>query len=187
MKLIVELLIFALPVIFAAILHMVVVKLDIFAFLKFPIYHNKKWRGKPIFGKNKTYRGLVVMILLSIIFTFLYKLLLNNSTSFASYNLLDFENYGFIFYGLLYGFGYIIAELPNSFVKRQLGSQEGKAKNIFMIIADQLDSTIGVMLFFIPFSNFTFLHFAVGLLFFAIIHLSINYLLYILGVRKEPF
>ncbi len=187
MKLILELLIFALPVIIAAILHMVIVKFDFLKFLKYPIDHNRKWRGKRVFGNNKTYRGLVVMILFSIIFTFLYKLLLDNSPNFASYNLLNFKNFNFVFYGFLYGFGYIIAELPNSFIKRQIGSEEGKSESIIMILADQLDSVIGIMLLFLPFSNFTFLHFFVGIIFFGLLHISINYLLFHLGLRKEPF
>ncbi len=187
MKLILELLVFALPVIITAILHMVVVKFNLFAFLKHPIDHNRKWRGKRIFGKNKTYRGLVVMILFSVIITFIFKLLITNSTNLANYNLLNFDKYNFVFYGFLYGLGYIIAELPNSFIKRQYGTKEGKTNNVFMILADQLDSAIGVMLLFLPFSKLTFWHFIVGLVFFGLLHIIINYLLYLVGLRKERF
>jgi len=187
MHLILELLVLASPVIIAAILHMIVVKFDTFSFLKYPLDLKKTWRGKRIFGDNKTYRGLVVMVGLSVIFTFIYKLLLDNFDGFASLNLLDFNKYNFLFYGFLFGFGYIISELPNSFIKRQMGTKEGKSKNIIMILFDQLDSVFGILLIFIPFSNLTFNHFVIGLVFFGALHVIINLLLYKLGFRKEPF
>lgn len=182
-----ELLIFAIPVIFSASLHMVVVKFDWFAFLKFPLDHNKTWRGKRIFGKNKTYRGLVVMIFFSIAFTFGNKLLIDYFPKYENYNLLNFEEFSFAFYGFLYGLGYVLAELPNSFIKRQIGTKEGKTKNVFMVIADQLDSVVGIMLLFLPFSELSFLHFGVGVVFFGFIHIAINYLLFLAKIRKEPF
>jgi len=187
MKIVLELLIFALPVIFAAIFHMVVVKLNVFPFLNYPLDHNKKWRGKPIFGKNKTYRGLIIMIVFSIFFTFIYKVLADNFSGFNSHNLLNFQIYSFTFYGFLYGAAYIIAELPNSFIKRRMGAKEGKSNNIIMVLFDQLDSVIGITLLFIPFSAFTIKHFFVGILFFGLLHIIINYLLFLIGLRKEKF
>jgi len=187
MRIFLELLLFALPVIFAAIFHMVVVKFNAFSFLNYPLDHNMQWQQKPIFGKNKTYRGLFVMIVFSIFFTYIYKVLIDNFLVFSTYNLLDFQRYSFLFYGFIYGAGYIIAELPNSFIKRRIGTKEGKSTSIIMVLFDQLDSVIGITLLFIPFSGFTMKHFFIGILFFGLLHIIINYLLFLAGLRKERF
>ncbi len=179
-SIILELLTMCYPVIGAAILHMVVVKLNLFKTLKYPMDHFKSFRGKRIFGNNKTYRGLVVMVVLSIMFTYLHHYLSGDS----QYNLLDYSRYSIPFYSVLFGLGYILGELPNSFFKRQINVEPGSADGFWLHIIDQVDSVSFIMLILIPFSNYTWTHFFVGVVFFGVVHLAINYILFIIGVRK---
>jgi len=177
----------ATPVIFAAIFHMFVVKMKWFEYLTYPLDHHKTFHKKRVFGQNKTYRGLIVMIVASIFFSYIYFLLVNNFPKFQQYNLLNNSTYSFIFYGFIFGFGYIIGELPNSFYKRQLSVIEGKSSTIIMHFIDQIDSVFSVMLLLVAFSSFTWKHFFIGVFFYGLIHIIINYLLYLLGLRKEKF
>lgn len=178
---ILELLAMSYPVILAAIVHMVIVKLNWFSTLTYPLDHYIKVNNKRLFGAHKTYRGLLVMVLFSILFTYLHYVI----TGKSPYNLLDYQTYSFVFYGVLFGVGYIVGELPNSFFKRQLNVAPGKANNWKLHLLDQVDSVMFIMLLLIPFSHYTWTHFWIGILFFGGVHLAINYILYLTGIRKE--
>ena len=187
MKTVIQLLFNASPVIFAAITHMFVVKKRYLEFLAYPLDHNKTYRKKRIFGANKTYRGLLVMIVASVFFSYIYYLLVLNVKGLQQYNLLEVTQYSFVFYGVLFGVGYIIGELPNSFYKRQLGVEAGKSNSFRLHLIDQVDSVFTVMLLLVVFSSFTWKHFIIGLFFYGAIHILINYLLFLIGLRKEAF
>ncbi|MFK7786762.1 MAG: CDP-archaeol synthase [Crocinitomicaceae bacterium] len=186
-KLILELLLVASPVILAAIFHMVVVRYDWASAATYPLDHKMTFRSRRIFGDNKTYRGVLVMIIASIALTYLYVFFVYNFSGVAALNLLDFEMYSPLFYGVIYGLGYVIGELPNSFVKRQLGITDGKSTSFIQRLVDQLDSVVVILLLLIAFSNFTWNHFWSGIIFYGLLHLTINYLLYLLNLRKEPY
>lgn len=187
MKVILELLLVASPVILAAIFHMVVVSYNWGKPLTYPLDHYKTFRGQRIFGQNKTYRGLLVMMLASIAITYFYAFLVQVSPSIASVNLLTFEEHSPFFYGCLYGIGYVVGELPNSFFKRQLTISEGKSNGFIQRLIDQLDSVVVILLMLIYTSNFTWTHFWIGIVFYGLLHLSINYGLFLLKLRKEPY
>jgi hypothetical protein len=155
--------------------------------LTYPMDHYATFRGQRIFGQNKTYRGLVVMMLASIGITYFYAFLVQISSSIASVNLLTFDTHSPFFYGCLYGIGYVVGELPNSFIKRQLAISEGKSNGFIQRLIDQLDSVVVILLMLIFTSNFTWTHFWIGLVFYGLLHLSINYGLFLLKLRKEPY
>jgi hypothetical protein len=186
-KLILELLLVASPVIFAAIFHMVVVRYDWASATTYPLDHKMTFRSRRIFGDNKTYRGVIVMIIASIALTYLYAFFVANFSGVEVLNLLDFEQYSPLFYGVMYGLGYVIGELPNSFAKRQLGITEGKSTSFIQRLIDQLDSVVVILLLLLAFSNFTWRHFWSGIIFYGFLHLAINYLLYLMNLRKEPY
>lgn len=186
-RLILELLLVASPVILAAIFHMVVVSYDWGKSLTFPLDHYKTIRGRRIFGQNKTYRGLLVMVLTSIVVVYVYAYIVGHSSRVASLNLLRFDHYSPAIYGLIYGFGYVIGELPNSFIKRQLDITEGKSHRFIQRLIDQLDSVVVILLLLIYTSDFTWTHFWAGMLFYGLLHLCINYGLFLLKLRKEPY
>jgi hypothetical protein len=184
--LILKLLVFAIPVTFAAILHMVVVKFNLFAWLNHPLDLGKTFRSKRIFGNSKTFRGVVMMVLLSMAGTAVLLWITVWFPGVEKHNILDFQHYSTIFYGLLYGLGYTLAELPNSFAKRQAGIPEGKRGSWLNILIDQADSPIGCLLFLWPFSSMDSTFFIAGALFFLLLHLFFNVTLYLAGLRKQP-
>ena len=55
----------ALPVVVAAVIHIAVIRLELFEFLKKPIDRGRTFRGERVFGDNKTWRGLVVYTVVS--------------------------------------------------------------------------------------------------------------------------
>lgn len=183
----IQLLFSATPVIFAAIFHMVVIKHQWLESWTYPLDHKKTYRSNRIFGNNKTYRGVFVMITASVFFTYVYYTLNQYNIVLQKYNLLNTQKYSFVFYGVLFGFGYIIGELPNSFIKRQMNVSEGKSPEIWIRIIDQVDSVLIIMLLLVAFSFFTWTHFFIGVFFYGIVHAVINYLLFLMGLRKEAF
>ena len=52
----------AFPVMFAAAIHIAVIRYDLLAGLKIPIDFGRSVRGRRIFGDNKTWRGALVMV-----------------------------------------------------------------------------------------------------------------------------
>ncbi len=186
MDYILSFLFFAFPVTFAAWVHMAIVKSDRLQFLKIPLDMNRTYRGKRIFGNNKTIRGIVIMVLFSILFTYILEWITEQSDFAQRYAVLDFTHYPSYLFGILYGLGYTLFELPNSFVKRQRDIQPGKSAGFTHIMIDQADSVLGCLLFTWPFSLFGLDFFAFGVLFFTFFHMGVNYLMFTLGLRKNP-
>jgi CDP-2,3-bis-(O-geranylgeranyl)-sn-glycerol synthase len=149
----VELLWLAVPVVAAGLVHLVVLKLDLMpALRRLPLDAGATFRGRRVFGANKTWRGAVVtittMTLASMVLAALHDCCWNLPL------LTPFAISHPVAWGLLLGTGYIAGELPNSFTKRQLGiapgaAGQGAAGRVFWVI-DQLDSLAGMLLFIAP-------------------------------------
>ncbi len=157
------------PLISANILHMIVVKYNIFPFFKFPF-------AERLFGPNKTYRGLFFLVLMTSILQFICNGILYD----------DFSIQG-ILLGAYLGGIYIACELPNSFLKRNIGIASGeRAKNYpwLTVIADKADSTFGVCLFFTIYKELDIQYFF--LLFFGafIAHLVTSKLLQLIRLKE---
>jgi len=168
----VHILLYFIPLIIANVLHMIVVKNNLLGRLSIPI-------STQLFGKNKTLRGFVVLPVLSGFISWI------NSMLFGPFSHATF-------YDLLIGFGlglaYMLAELPNSFIKRRLGIENGeqsKKHKYFQLLMDKCDSLFGTLLFYyLVFS----IHFkSIVILFFValIIHVSISFLLVRIKIKKS--
>jgi hypothetical protein len=184
--LILKILVFAIPVTIAAILHMVAVRFNLFSMLKIPLDFGKKFRGKRIFGDSKTYRGVVLMMILSILGVYVLQLLCQIFPAIDVLNILRFDRFPGFLFGTLFGLGYTLAELPNSFFKRQAGIPEGKPGSVLNILLDQFDSVAGCLLLLFPFSDMSWPFVGFGCLVFVGLHLAFNFLLFLVGVRKNP-
>jgi hypothetical protein len=169
----------SIPLVVSGVIHMIAVKADILSYLKIPIHQS--W-----FGKNKTWRGFVVMLLATwpgvILGQSLEEILDLNTpllTTAPSWLL-----------AICLGLGYCLAELPNSFIKRRLGIKEGQTSDryrVFFIILDQADSAIGCMLAYWLLIPMTLATAVATIIFGTVIHLLINLTLYLAGIRKNPF
>ncbi|NBV41520.1 hypothetical protein EBR96_01960, partial [bacterium] len=102
-----------------------------------------------VFGPNKTYRGLVLMPLLSTIGAYLTDTalrLLNSPHSIL------FQNWPVGLLGFCVGLLYILGELPNSFLKRRFHIPAGQIPagiyGYFTIFFDFADSLLPVSFFY---------------------------------------
>lgn len=187
MHILLELLLFATPVILAGIMHMIIVKFNVLPTLTYPLDHYKTYNNKRIFGANKTYRGLICMVLGSVLSMYIYYNLIHVFPAIKPYNLYNFNLINPFGYGILLGTLYIIAELPNSFFKRQQSIPEGKNNGWLPKLIDQLDSVVLIMFGAVWTSHFNWQHFFIGLFLFSAIKVGINLILFTSGIRKEPF
>lgn len=175
--LLLETLVLLAPLVLSGILHMIVVTCDLMSFLKIPI--NEK-----LFGKNKTLRGFIVMPLLSIPGVFLaswLEVIFSTNTGMNNAN-------PYIL-GLLLGIFYCLFELPNSYIKRKRGISPGKMSKdnaLFHGIIDQADSGFGLIIIYYFMLQSSVVQLFSFMVLGTIIHLLLNYLLYKLGLRKEP-
>jgi CDP-archaeol synthase len=177
-----------LPLLVGLALHGFCIKYDILAFLCRPIDRGRKFRGKRIFGDNKTYRGLAVVSLGTAIGFGLQSLLLHRIASIRSIELFDYAFFKSVAVGLAVGFAAMLSELPNSFIKRRFEIAPGSVakgwKRAIFYVYDQIDFLLGawlVLAVVVPFTVERAL-LSAGLLLVA--HQLMSSAGYALGMRK---
>jgi hypothetical protein len=118
------------PLIFTSSLHMVLVKKHYLESLNIPVWKNG-------FGENKTWRGFLVVPLINGLFSMML--------APALYS----QSWDHFLVGYALGLCYLIAELPNSYLKRKAGIVPGghaHSNKIFFFALDKTDSALGVTL-----------------------------------------
>ena len=160
------------PMILANSLHMVLVKLNLLERLSIPL-------SVEHFGKNKTWRGFVVLPILSGIIAFIIGLIAG-----------PFEHV--FFSDFLVGFGmgivYLLAELPNSYVKRKLGIANGEYSKKFrlvQIIIDRADSLIAIFLYYYFVTTISFRDSFILFLWAMVISFIMSFILYSLKIKRS--
>lgn len=164
------------PAIAAGIVHAVVIKRDLLSLLARPLDC-----GRGVLGANKTWRGVVVMLVGSTAFVVLQRIV--DADALA---LVDYREPLTLLLGPALGAGYSLAELPNSFVKRRLGVSPGhRARRLapLQYVADQGDSVVGATLAVALFVRDAEVLVLVAALGFAI-HAAIDRLLYVYRVKE---
>ena len=147
-------------------------------------------RGRRIFGANKTWKGLVVMVpAVGIAFGVLAAgIWLVWPTAVA--NLWPLSPVGYFLLGCWAGLGFMLGELPNSFVKRQADVEPGKAPKSVVgrvagFVIDQTDSVLGALVALalvvkVPWPTW------IGILLAGpLVHWLFNVLLVLLGVKSR--
>ncbi len=146
-----------------------------------PIDLNKKFKGRPVFGPNKTWRGIIFGIIFALIFfaiqKWLYQYPFFKKLSLINYNEIS------LFFGFLLGLGAVLGDLIKSFFKRRLGIGSGKP----WIIFDQIDWMVGALIF----SSLIYLpswSIIITLLILALIlHPLVNYIGFLLKMKENKF
>lgn len=131
---------FALPIYLGNMAPVLVKKLP---FLDLPIDGGAMYKGKPLFGKNKTWRGVVFAVLFGVLAAYLQRWIGFYSPYFDSLALLDYNTDFALLLGGVMGFGAIMGDLLKSFFKRRVGVESGKPWVPF----DQVDLAIGGLVF----------------------------------------
>lgn len=135
-----------------------------------PLDFNRKFRGRPIFGKHKTIKGLISGICSGIVIGFAESL---------------FPAYGFMLViGVFQSLGTHAGDLLGSFIKRQRGFKEGRRS----IVMDQYLFLVFALLFSVPFGN---LPSAYGIIFLlvltGIMHPLTNLIAHALRLKDVPW
>jgi len=133
--------------------------------------------SKKYFGKNKTWRGLIVGTLVGAITFYIQKLLF--SQGFTQLAIIDYTDFTIIL-GLLLGFGAIIGDLVESYYKRTLDIPAGKPLYFY----DQIDFVIGAIIFSMLVYVIPAKVVLILLLISPLLHILFNYLGYLLKIRK---
>jgi len=119
--------------------------------LNIPLDANLTFRGKRIFGDNKTVRGVLVIVPATGISFLLISMLQQYLPSWFSNGIWNATHVTYAFAGILAGLGFILGELPNSFIKRQCNIPSGdvprrKQWRRVTRITDRIDSILGILL-----------------------------------------
>jgi hypothetical protein len=130
------------PLLVAAAVSGVVVKLHLLAFLARPIDGGLTLGGKPVFGQTKTWRGIVAAALGAALGAYLQRFI-----DVGALALVDYHRPEAVAMGAALGTGAMLGELPNSFVKRRVGvpssgTTKGRLRVLFYIW-DQVDLLTG--------------------------------------------
>ncbi|HEX7340929.1 MAG TPA: CDP-archaeol synthase [Rhodanobacteraceae bacterium] len=172
------------PAIIGGVLHSMVIHVRWFPWLATPIH--RRW-----FGAHKTWRGLVVMPVGCLLGEYLTIGIEHVLPPTIRTGLQGLSPGMLVICGLSLGLGYMLSELPNSFLKRRLGVAEGMLPDNgrwrpWFLLADQVDSVIGCLVV-----CWLFLGFGLPVLLMALVlgvgaHLLVNASLYATGVRSRP-
>ena len=175
-----------LPVLGGALAHAPVLSLDLLKPLKRPIDGGATFRGRRLFGDNKTWRGAIVVTAGVLVAT----LLLWQWPWWRDQLPDDLRDAGPLPYGLLLGIGAVVGELPNSFAKRQLGIAPGarsrSSRGVLLTIYDQADFVPAVWLLLLPLWVMPPWQAAIAFLVVAAVHLVVNVIGYAIGARTAP-
>ena len=189
-----QLVFFLLPVIFAGCCNMVYVKLPLVRKRNAPMDgHRLANDGKRILGDHKTWQGFMGMILLTGLWMIVFVWICTHMEWARNLAVVDYSQWHFpadaFLYGSLWGLGYVLFELPNSYIKRRIDIAPGKNasgwKGLLFLFMDQADSVLGCMVFMLvfyrPSPQEALMIFVLG----VGIHYAVNILLYLTGLKNQ--
>lgn len=147
-------------------------KIPAFKDHKVPLDLGKSFRGKRIFGENKSLNGLLVGTLMGgLTAVIVSKLNANTVVTVAPF-----------WAGILLGFGALAGDAIESFLKRQSGVKPGDSWFPF----DQIDYIIGALLAILPFQPLPLWVVATVFIVYFGLHLLVSYIGYRLGLKDKP-
>jgi len=149
---------------------------------KTPLDFGLSWRGKRLFGENKTFRGLVAGIVLATLAVGLQKYLFGHSGWIQEISLIDYSQPAVWLLGPLFGAGALLGDAVESFFKRQAGIPSGQSWFPF----DQIDYIIGGLLLSLPLVRLQALYYLWILVVWFSMHLIVSYIGYLLHLKDRP-
>jgi CDP-diglyceride synthetase len=175
-----------LPLLPAVTLSGLILRYDLFAWSKRPIDGGATFRGHRIFGDNKTWRGAAAMVVGCLLTVAVQKYIITDRV--GGWAVIDYRNANVFGLAMALGGGAILGELPNSFIKRQLGVAPGQNANGLLgpvfYVWDQTDSifAIWLLLLFWVWPSGLLLLMSFVVMFAA--HQLVSLLGYLLGARQ---
>ncbi|MFD2672140.1 CDP-archaeol synthase [Marinicrinis sediminis] len=188
-----EVLLFMMPIVLAGMTNMGWVKLPIVKRNRVAMDGGRCWRdGKPVFGANKTWAGFWGMIVFAGFWFGMMGIAAENWDWLNRHSLLPWDEFSpgsEWLYGMLWGFAYVLFELPNSFIKRRIdiapGQNDRGLKGLFFTMMDQVDSVIGCILATYVFYHPSIMEVVLFLVIGSLIHYVVNVLLYVMKLKNQ--
>ena len=149
-------------------------------FLAVPLDNGKRFNGKPLLGKNKTYRGVVFAIFFALIVCFLQYIAYGTEIG-KELSIFDYGKWYVL--GPLIGFGAIVGDSIKSFFKRRLNIAPGKP----FIPFDQLDFVFGGLVLSAFVVRYTWQHALTIVIASFFLHIVVNHVAFYTGIRKEKW
>ena len=142
--LVIAALLLALPVVLGGLGHIAFIKLRWWSALSaVPLDGGLTLRGRRLFGANKTLRGALVMIVATAFSALACAGIVGDHVVVVE------QVSSPLWWGTVLGTGYILGELPNSFLKRQLdiapGAPAARGLGWFFWVVDQIDCLLGIL------------------------------------------
>lgn len=148
-----------------------------------PIDGGKTFRGHPIFGPHKTWRGILAgIIIATLVLWGQQALAVNYEWAAFVANGVDYALLPVLILGPLFAIGALGGDAIESFFKRQRNIKSGGAWVPF----DQLDYIIGSVLVSLFFVILTPIQYAWIFVIWFIMHLLASYIGYKIGLKKDP-
>lgn len=149
--------------------------------------------GKRLFGDNKTWKGFFGMIAATAFWLAIAGWLAARYPGIQVLSLIPFVDPRFPLnawsIGAMLGLVYVLAELPNSFLKRRIDIPPGEnargMKGLFCLIFDQADSVIGCVIVLLLFSVITWLDAIMLVVLGSLAHYLTNLGLFAVGLKKQ--
>lgn len=145
-----------------------------------PVDFGKTFGGKRILGDHKTWRGIILGVIIGLLTFKLQKFLYVEYEFFRNISFYDYRESS-LFLGFFLALGAIVGDLVKSFFKRRFGIKSGKSWFPF----DQIDWIAGALLFssFFVMPPLSLILSTLGLG--TILHLISRALGYVVGVNKD--
>jgi CDP-archaeol synthase len=176
-----------LPVTLAGLAHVAVLKADVLRRLAMPLDVGTHWRGRPLLGSNKTWRGVLTMTALTAAFTHLQSLVEGRMRHGVFRVCHGYRTSPWVA-GSSMGLSYCMAELPNSFVKRRLGIAPGARStgaSSLQYLTDQADSVFGCLIALRLLYPLQCEEMALSFVLGAAVHIGVDRLTYMIGVKRR--
>ncbi|MDR0432976.1 MAG: CDP-archaeol synthase [Bifidobacteriaceae bacterium] len=186
------------PALLAGITNMIWVRLPVAKALLRPIDGGRIWRdGRALFGPNKTWKGLVGMVVLAAAFSLIWGWICAAHEPIGSHHRI-YAAFGdswsvSLIWGLAIGAVYAACELPNSFLKRRLDVTPGHTARrastptrLGLVILDQCDSVTGMVLLSWWPATLRPVEAGCWIALGGVTHLATNNLLYAVHLRRSP-
>jgi CDP-2,3-bis-(O-geranylgeranyl)-sn-glycerol synthase len=147
-----------------------------------PLDGGHQYKGKDIFGKHKTWRGIITGTLAALVVFALQQHAYDTYTWAKTISAgVNYTTLPFLL-GPLLGIGALGGDAAKSFFKRRLGIEAGKTWFPF----DQLDYIFGAILVSLPFVVLPVRFYLWMLVLWFIVHLAASYVGWLLHLKDEP-
>ena len=159
--------------------------------LAIPLDGGRTFRGRPILGENKTLRGFVVMIPAAALAFAAVAIVVSLPRGVPPATLWQLTPAGYAALGAWAGFGFMVGELPNSFVKRRFGILPGQAPASGLTAAicftiDRTDSIVGMLAAVTVAVPTPWMTWVLALTLGPLIHWVFSWWLFRMGVKRRP-